>query len=266
MHAIRLGSLPMSNAGGVTTTRAASTTQFITRFVGAAIQSNTKAQDSGVSPRVPTTARRRCADSVKRDAETVEPRRSTTQHGAVQTPTRRLGRDCAGRVKHAMRRGFGAAAVDRHRCADRVDAGCRQAHRSYGVWPGEVGRCSCSRAQGGAWSRARSSRLGARRRTGAGASMEGDRREGLQLLVPMGGGAGALGTGHGSHKGRHGRLGALLYACRERASGGVVVSVHGAGKGTGMGRSDGGCWPACLRKNKREEGRASSSRGEHRLG
>ena len=27
-----------------------------------------------------------------------------------------------------------------------------------------------------------------------------------------------------------------------------------------------GGWPACLRKKKREEGRASSSRGEHRLG
>jgi hypothetical protein len=37
------------------------------------------------------TARRRCADPANQDAETVEPRRSTTQHGAVQTPTRRLG-------------------------------------------------------------------------------------------------------------------------------------------------------------------------------
>jgi hypothetical protein len=37
------------------------------------------------------TARRRCADPAKQDAETVELRRSTTQHGAVQTPTRRLG-------------------------------------------------------------------------------------------------------------------------------------------------------------------------------
>jgi hypothetical protein len=42
MHAIRLGSLPTSNARGVTTTRAASMVQFITRFVGAAIQSNMK--------------------------------------------------------------------------------------------------------------------------------------------------------------------------------------------------------------------------------
>ena len=79
------------------------------------------------------------------------------------------------------------------------------------MWPGEVGQRSCSRAQGEAWSRARSSRPGARRRTGAGASMEvalfghhgrragpqgteqrekGDRREGHQLLVPMGEGAG----------------------------------------------------------------------------
>jgi hypothetical protein len=112
-------------------------------------------------------------------------------------------------VKHAVRRGSGAATVDRHRCADRVDAGCGQAHRSYDLLPGEVGRRSCSRAQGGARSRARSSRLGARRRSGAGASIEValfgnqgrragtqgteqleevDRREGLQLLVPMGGG------------------------------------------------------------------------------
>jgi hypothetical protein len=42
MHAIRLGSLPMSNARGLMTIRAASTTQFITRFIGATIQSNTK--------------------------------------------------------------------------------------------------------------------------------------------------------------------------------------------------------------------------------
>jgi hypothetical protein len=58
-----------------------------------------------------------------------------------------------------MRRGFGAAAVDRHCCADQVDAGCGQAHMSYGVWPGEVGRRSCSRAQGGARSRARSGKV-----------------------------------------------------------------------------------------------------------
>jgi hypothetical protein len=41
MHAIRLGSLPTSNERDVTT-RVASTSQFITRFVGAAIQSNMK--------------------------------------------------------------------------------------------------------------------------------------------------------------------------------------------------------------------------------
>jgi hypothetical protein len=96
--------------------------------------------------------------------------------------------------------------------------------------------------------------------------MEGDRREGLQLLVPMGGGAGALGAGQGSHKGRHGRLGTLFFACRERALGGVVVSVHGAGKGIGMGRSDGGL--ACLLeeeeegggKGEQQQGRASAGR------
>jgi hypothetical protein len=50
MHAIRLGSLPTSDERGMTTTRA----------------------------RVPTTARWRCADSAKRDAETVEPRNGVT--------------------------------------------------------------------------------------------------------------------------------------------------------------------------------------------
>jgi hypothetical protein len=96
--------------------------------------------------------------------------------------------------------------------------------------------------------------------------MEGDCREGLQLLVPMGGGAGGLGAGHGSHKGHHGRLGTLLFACRERALGGVVVSVHGVGKGTSKGRSDGGL--ACLLeeeeegggKGEQQQGRASAGR------
>jgi hypothetical protein len=43
-----------------------------------------------------------------------------------------------------------ACVVDQHSCADQVDAGYGQAHRSYGLQPGEVGRRSCSRAQGGA--------------------------------------------------------------------------------------------------------------------
>jgi hypothetical protein len=37
MHAISLGSLPTSDARGVTMTRAASTAQLITRFIGAVI-------------------------------------------------------------------------------------------------------------------------------------------------------------------------------------------------------------------------------------
>jgi hypothetical protein len=103
MHAISLGSLPTSDAQGVTSTRAAikrhtqSLHNLLCDLLVRPFNRTQKAQDSGVSPRVPTMARRRCADSAKRDAETVEPRRSTAQHGA--------------------------AAVDRHRCADRVDAG-----------------------------------------------------------------------------------------------------------------------------------------------
>jgi hypothetical protein len=195
MHAISLGSLPMSDAQGVTSTRAAikrhtqSLHNLLCDSLVRPFNRTQKAQDSGVSPRVPTTARRRCADSAKRDVETVEPRRSTAQHGAVQTPTRRLGRDCAGRVKHAMRRGFGAAVVGRHRCADRVDAGCRQAHRIYGVWPGEVGRRSCSRAKGGARSRARSGKV----ELLPGAMYNREREEGRH---------GKLGLGHGKGGGR----------------------------------------------------------------
>jgi hypothetical protein len=33
-----------------------------------------------------------------------------------------VGQDCAYRAKHATRRGSGAAAVDRHRCAENMDA------------------------------------------------------------------------------------------------------------------------------------------------
>jgi hypothetical protein len=66
-------------------------------------------------------------------------------------------------------------------------------------------------------------------------------------------------------QGHHGRLGTLLFACRERALGGVVVSVHGAGKGTGMGRSDGGL--ACLLEEEEEGGeKGEQQQGEHRLG
>jgi hypothetical protein len=50
----------------------------------------------------------------------------------------------------------GLLLLDRRRCADRVDADCGQVHMSYSVWPGEVGRRSCSRAQDGARSGARS--------------------------------------------------------------------------------------------------------------
>jgi hypothetical protein len=58
----------------------------------------------------------------------------------------------------------------------------------------------------------------------------------------------------------------LLFACRERAPGGVVVSVHGSGKGIGMGSSDGGL--ACLleeeeggEKGEQQQGRASAGVG-----
>jgi hypothetical protein len=80
-----------------------------------------------------------------------------------------------------------------------------------------------------------------------------------------------LGAGHGSRRGRHGRLGKLLLACRERAPGGVLVNVHcrgvearahGAGKGIGMGRSDGGGWPACLLEEEVEGG----GKGEQQQG
>jgi hypothetical protein len=50
----------------------------------------------------------------------------------------------------------GLLLLDRRRCADRVNADCGQAHMSYSVWPGEVRQRSCSRAQGGARSGARS--------------------------------------------------------------------------------------------------------------
>jgi hypothetical protein len=69
------------------------------------------------------------------------------------------GRDCADRASTRCGGDPGLLFLDRHRCADRVDAGCGQAHRSYGVWPGEVGQRSCSRAQGGAWSRAWSGKV-----------------------------------------------------------------------------------------------------------
>ena len=68
-----------------------------------------------------------------------------------------------------------------------------------------------------------------------------------------------MGAGHGSRKGRHGRLGTLLFACRERAPGGVVVSVHGSGKGTCMGRSDGGL--ACLLEEEEEGGGKGAMEG-----
>jgi hypothetical protein len=104
-----------------------------------------------------------------------------------------------------MRRGFGAAAVGRHRCADRVDADCGQAHRSYGVWPGKVGRRSCSRAQGGAWSKAQSGKvellLGAMYNREREEGRHGKGRRELELELD--------GV-------KFSAMGALLLACRER--------------------------------------------------
>jgi hypothetical protein len=73
MHDIRLGSLPTSNARGLTTTRAASTAQFITRFVGAAIQSNTKSvgqQSLTTGSHDGTSALRRFGEARRGDSRT----------------------------------------------------------------------------------------------------------------------------------------------------------------------------------------------------
>jgi hypothetical protein len=100
MHAISLGSLPTSDAQGVTSTRAAikrhtqSLHNLLYDLLVRPFNRTQKAQDSGVSPRVPTMARRRCTDSAKRDAETAEPRRSTAAWGCCggPAPLHRSGR------------------------------------------------------------------------------------------------------------------------------------------------------------------------------
>jgi hypothetical protein len=58
------------------------------------------------------------------------------------------------------------------------------------------------------------------------------RQELLRLLVPMGGGAGAWGAGHGSCRGRHGRLGKLLL-CHRRKTVGEGGRCHGCNRGRG---------------------------------
>jgi hypothetical protein len=115
----------------------------------------------------------------------------------------------------------GLLLLDRRRCADWVDAGCGQAHRSYGVWPDEVGRRSCSRAQDGARSRARSGKV-------------------ELLLGTMGSSASAMGKkGEGGRGAGWGRWGSRLPCVEEEQGGRRVEEMVGWSRGTrahGAGR------------------------------
>jgi hypothetical protein len=111
MHAISLGSLPTSDARGVTSTRAAIKrhTQSLHNLF---VQSFYKIKEHGIarsSPRVSTTTRRRCADR-QREARLGErdAAKGVAAAAAVAFRRARRGRDTA-RTHVATRTGVTAA-------------------------------------------------------------------------------------------------------------------------------------------------------------